>query len=221
MLECPSCRQRVMHRGQDNWFECPNCRNWIRLRVDRTGSTWLELGVFRGNVIQPVQFSPTQSQPASLSPASTNIPKRPIPDQMDMNALRTQQRLVREQLRKLEHNIERVIGLRSQNRQDDQLTRRYNTELSQYTQEQNDLKQYELQLIERESTLLEQEAQSTGATGGNGCAVVMVSGTILMGAGLLIFSRMIGLHVDFRIFLMIALISTVSGVLTWVIAQFN
>ena len=51
MLECPFCHEHVKSQRRDNWFECPACQNWIRLRVNQNGSRWLEAGYFANDEI--------------------------------------------------------------------------------------------------------------------------------------------------------------------------
>jgi hypothetical protein len=141
---------------------------------------------------------------------------------MDLQTIKTQRQRVATRLRELENNIQRVINLRNQNRQNEKLIHKYNTELSLCTEEQNEWQQYEQQLEEREAAIIQEESDrgwETGSSGGSGIA--FGCGTILAGVGIFVFSRMVGFHLDFGGYMLLALIAVVSGLLTIVIAQFD
>ena len=222
MLECPSCGQRVNHQGRDNWFECPACRNWLRLRVNSNGSTWLELGVLANGYIQPVQLVRQPGTPSRAPVSGQNSASLPNVDQLDLETVQTYRQRIAAKLRELENNIQRAISLRNQSRQNEQSTGPFNSALSLYTREQNEWQQYDQLLEKREEVLRQEErerARQAGSSGGSG--IVFGCGTILAGVGIYAFSRMIGLQLDLRMFMYLALIAFVSGLITIVIAQFD
>jgi hypothetical protein len=55
MPACPSCQKDVTYSVLDNWFACPICNHWLRLRTNELGSNWLERGEFRDGHIHPVR----------------------------------------------------------------------------------------------------------------------------------------------------------------------
>ncbi len=224
MLVCPYCGARVSHQGRDNWFECPSCRQWICLRVGQNGSTWFDTGVLANGMIHSVQIvrergqpvrTPMREQPETPPSALPNI------GNMDLPAVRTQRQRITTRLRQLEADIQRVINLRTQNLQNDQLTRQYNTELSQFTQEQNELHQFQQRLTERENSLQPVTTPATGPGSSSPSGLIFGCGTVLGFAGIMVFTRMINLHLDSRAFMWVILIAVGAGFCTWLIAQFN
>src|ERR687891_619602 len=107
MLECPFCQERVKHQGRDNWFECPACQNWSRLRVNQNGSRWLEAGYYANDNIHPLQFARTSGQP----PRGSARISRPKIGDMDLETVQAQRQRVVVKLRDLEEDIQRVIDL--------------------------------------------------------------------------------------------------------------
>ena len=216
MLECPFCNERVKHRGRDNWFECPACQNWLRLRVNQNGSRWLEAGFYANEDIHPLHFARKTGQP----PRATGRASRPNMQDMDLETVQAQRQRAAVKLRDLEENIQRIITLRSENLKNEQLTSQYNTELSRLTREQNDWKLYARQLAGRENELLEEEReQARQARASSGIGLAFWLGAILSGAGLYAFSELLGLQLDLTAYLYLVVIALISGFLTFIIAK--
>ena len=217
MLECPFCHERVKHQGKDNWFECPTCQNWIRLRVNQNGSRWLEGGYYANEDIHPLQLARQTGQPPR---ASSRIGRPNIQD-MALETVQAQRQRVSAKLRDLEQDIQRVITLRSENLRNEQLTSQYNTELSRYTREQNDWKLYERQLAGRENELLEEVREQTRQARSSGVGLAFGFGAILSGAGIYAFSQLIGLQLDLKSYLYLFLIALISGFVTIIITRID
>jgi len=217
MLECPFCHERVKPQSRDKWFECPACQNWIRLRVNQSGSRWLEAGFYANEDIHPLQLARQPSQPPRASSRAT----RPDVQDMDLETLQAQRLRAAARLRNLEQDIQRVITLRSENLKNEQLTSQYNTELSRYTREQNDWKLYERQLAGRENELLEEAREQARQARSSGSGLAFWFGAILSGTGIYAFSQLIGLQLDLRAYLYLALIALISGFLTIIITKID
>jgi hypothetical protein len=187
------------------------------LRVSQNGSTWLELGVLANGIIQPVELVRQSGQPARVPVRAQNSASAPNVGEMDLQTVQTYRQKVAAKLQELETNINRVISLRNQNRQNEQLTIQYNTELSRYTREQNEWRGYDGQLEKRLEEI--QRARQAGSSGGSG--MVFGCGTLLAGLGIIVFSRLVGFPIDFRAFMFLALIALASGLLTLFIAQLD
>jgi hypothetical protein len=216
MLECPFCHEQVKHQGRDNWFECPACQNWVRLRVNQNGSRWLEAGYYANDAIHPLQLARQTAQPRTSGRAS-----RPNVQDMDLETVQAQRERTVIKLRHLEQDIQRVITLRSENLRNEQLTSQYNLELSRYTREQNDWKLYERQLATRENELLEEAREQARQARSSGVGLAFLFGAILSGAGIYAFSQLIGLHLDLRAYLYLFLIALISGFVTLIITRFD
>ena len=215
MLECPFCHEQVKSQRRENWFECPACQNWIRMRVHQNGSRWLEAGYYAHDEIHPLHLSRQQGQ----APRSSGRPSRPNVREMDLETVQAQRQRTAARLRNLEQDIQRVITLRSENLRNEQLTSQYNTDLSRYAREQNEWKQYEKQLAERESELLEEERELARQARSRGLGLAFWFGTLLSGAGMYAFSELLGLQLDLQAYLYMALIALISGFVTIIITK--
>lgn len=223
MLECPFCDERVALQGREGWSECPNCGNLVRRRVNRDGAVWVEAGVFVNDTIQPVQLRSRRDQPVRAAPRAPNpAPRRMFPNvnELDLATVRTQRQQAALCLRELDENIDRVYRLRTENRQNNQLMTRYNEELGQFTRDQNEWRRFSERLAQRESQLLEEQAQARQAAS-TGPGVVIVLGALLAAADLYMFARLINLSLDPRAIFVAGVIAIVSGFLTVIIAQFR
>ena len=101
MLECPFCHEQVKHQGRDNWFDCPACQNWIRLRVNQNGSKWLEAGYYANEDIHPLQFGRQPGQP----PRASNRASRPNIQDMDLESVQAQRQRAAAKLHDLEQAV--------------------------------------------------------------------------------------------------------------------
>jgi hypothetical protein len=215
MLPCPFCHEQVKPLHREAWFECPACQNWLRLRARQNGSRWLEGGYYANDEIHPLQLPRSSGQ----APRGTARASRPSVREMDRENLQAQRLRAESKLRQLEEEIQRVITLRSENRRNPQLTSQYNTELSRLTREQNEWQLYERQLAERENALTEEEKQLARRARSSGTGLAFWFGTILSGAGLYAFSRLIGLPLDLQGYMYLALIALISGFVTIIISR--
>jgi hypothetical protein len=225
MLECPFCGERVAARVFDNWFECPGCQYWLRLRRKDDQTRTLDMGVSIRGEIQPVQIDPRQVRLRSgarrVQQAAAPRPSLPDVQEMDLQAVRTQRKQVTLRRRELETSIQRAIDLRAQSQQNDALLRQYTAELSELTREQDELNRHDQQLGERETFLRDQAAQAARQTTTStalpifGCSSVVVAGAIYL------FTMMINLHLDPRAFVVLILIALGAGVVMLLISQMN
>jgi F0F1-type ATP synthase assembly protein I len=224
MLECPSCHQNVAHHGQGKWFECPNCRNWICLKVNQNGVGYFELGVMGPNgVIQPVR--PIQNQGQTTRSAGANRAAFSFPDvrTMDLSAVRTEEEKVKNRLDELGASIS---GIRDQNRQvrlDERFRQHNNTLLATFNQEQKRLTEYRQRLADRETEILQKESETTRQTSspsnGWGCTSVVFINTIIVGVCIYFFTRFSGFHLDLRAFLYLGLAALISSLISTIVAQ--
>jgi hypothetical protein len=220
MLQCPFCHEQVKPQGRDNWFECPACQNFIRLRVNQNGSRWLEAGYYANEAVHPLHFSRQASPPARSSVEQRSKASRANIRTMNRGTVQTERQWAAAKLSDLEQNIQRVINLRSQNLKNEQMTSQYNTQLSRYTREQNDWQLYERQLAEREHQLLEEEReQARQARKSGGMGLAFWFGAILSGAGIYAFSQLMGLQLDLMGYLFLVLIALISGFVTLIITK--
>ena len=219
MLECPFCHERVKHQGRDNWFECPTCRNWIRLRVNQNGARWLEAGFYANGNIHPLQLSRQPGHAPRTPRNHRGRVSRPNIRDMDRETVQAQRQRTGLRLRALEEDIQRVINLRSENLRNEQLTSQFNTELSRLTQEQNEWKLYERQLTKREHELIEEEKEQARQARSSGLGLAFWFGTILSGAGIYAFSQLMELQLDLAGYLYLVLIAVISGFATIIIAR--
>lgn len=217
MLECPFCHEHVKSQRRDNWFECPACQNWIRLRVNQNGSRWLEAGYFANDEIHTLQLARQPGQ----APRSTGRPSRPNIQEMDLENVQAQRQRAAARLRNLEQDIQRVITLRSENLRNEQLTSQYNTDLSRLTREQNEWKQYEKQLAERENELLEEAREQARQARSGGLGLAFWFGTILSSAGIYAFCELMGLQLDFMAYVYLVLIALISGFVTLILTRID
>lgn len=217
MLECPFCHEQVKPQGRDRWFECPDCQNWVRLRVNQSGSRWLEAGYFANDEIHPLQISQRAVQP----PRTTTRVSRPNVQDMDLETVQAQRQRVTSRLRKLEQDIQHVITQRNENLRNEQLTSQYNAELSRLTREQNDWKQYERQLAERENEVLEEAKEQARQARSSGLSLGFWLGMTLSGLGIYAFSQLIGLQLDLMAYLYLVLIAVISGFVTLIITKID
>lgn len=227
MLECPFCGEQVRPQNNTNGFRCPNqeCRNWIRLRASQNRSAWLEPGVRTDGRFQPILLvSPPEQRDASTSaqrrPASGTRRNYPNVDELDLQAVRTQRQEAATRRRQLDEQIDETYRLRANNLQNEPLVRRYNTDLSRYFEEQNDLQQLAQQLADREAALQEEQRRAQPASSSNvgwqfGCSMFVAA------AALVLFTRLINLSLDSHAITVLILIAFGSGVATFIIAQIN
>jgi predicted RNA-binding Zn-ribbon protein involved in translation (DUF1610 family)/uncharacterized membrane protein len=221
MLECPFCHERVKPQGRDTWFECPSCQNWVRLRVKQDGSRGLEAGYFANDEIHPLQLARQPSQPARALKEQRMRVSRQNVQEMDLETVQAQRQRVAIKLRDLEQEIQRVINLRSENRRNELLTSQYNSELSQYTREQNDWKLYERKLAGREHELLEEIREQTRQARSSGIGLAFGFGAVLSAAGIYGFSKLMGLQLDLKAYLYLFLIALISGFVTIIITRID
>jgi hypothetical protein len=220
MLICPYCLERVPHEGRNKWFRCPMCNKWLCLR-EQNGLRWIE-----SRVAEDEQMPSTRppGEDGSL-PLKENRPTDAITPQnvreLDLQRVRSELQRVTSRLRELTNDIGRNTRLQEQNNQSEQLVRQYDTKLRRLKQESEELKQYEERLTERENNLQEVATPTTGTGTSSPSGLIIGCGTILGFAGIMAFTRLINLHLDSRAFIWVILIAVVSGLLTWLIAQFN
>jgi hypothetical protein len=215
MLPCPFCHEQVKPLRREAWFECPACENWVRLRANANGARWLEGGFYANDEIHPLQLARPSGQP----PRGTARASRPNVKEMDREDVQAQRLRAGAKLRQLEEDIQRVITLRSENRKNAQLTSQYNTELSRLTREQNEWQLYERQLAEREQELIEEEKELARQARSSGIGLAFWFGSLLSGAGIYAFSRLMGLPLDLRGYMYLILIALISGFVTLIIAK--
>lgn len=216
MLECPFCHEQVKPEGRGRWFECPECQNWLRLRVNQSGSRWLEAGYYANEQIHPLSLSRPSAPPAR--PAARV--SRPSARDMDLETVREQRQRAIAKLRELEENIQRAITLRSENLRNEQLTSQYNDQLSRLTREQNEWKQYAGQLTGRENELLEEQKEldrQTRSAGKLGLAFWL--GAIVSAAAIYAFSWLMGLPLNITAYVYLVFIALLSGLLIQLIAK--
>jgi len=222
MLECPFCHERVKSQGRDHWFECPACQNWVRLRVNQSGSRWLEAGYYANEDIHPIQLArPLGQPPRSQKEVRGGRVSRPNIKDMNLETVQAQRQRVAAKLQTLEQDIQRVITLRSENLRNEQLTSEYNTELSQFTREQNDWKLYDRQLAGREKEFLDEIAEQARQARSSGVGPAFWFGAILSGVGIYAFSQLIGLQLDLKSYLYLFLIALTSGFVTIIVTRFG
>lgn len=217
MLECPFCHEQVKPQGRDKWFECPACQNWIRLRLNQSGSRWLEAGFYANEEIHPFQFPQRTAQ----APRPSARVSRPNVQEMDLETVQAQRQRVVSRLHKLEQDIQHVIAQRSENLRNEQLTSQYNAELSRLTREQNDWKQYERQLANRENELLEEAKEQARQARSSGLGLGFWLGMVLSGLGIYAFSQLIGLQLNLMAYLYLVLIAVISGFVTLIITKID
>jgi hypothetical protein len=217
VLECPFCHEQVKPQGRDKWFACPACQNWIRLRVNQSGSRWLEAGYFANDEVHPLQFP----QRTGSSARTTGRVSRPKVQDMDLETVQAQRQRVESRLRRLEQEIQHVIAQRSENLRNEQLTSQYNAELSRLTREQNDWKAYQGQLATRQNELLEEAKEQARQARSSGLGLGFWLGMILSGMGIYAFSELIGLKLDLMAYLYLVLIAVISGFVTLIITKID
>jgi hypothetical protein len=221
MLECPFCRQQIRPQNSINGFRCPNpdCNNWIRLRANQNQSPWLEPGVIADRRFQPILLAPQRSQ-RGTELASGRRQTYPNVDDLDLQAVRLRRQEVVTRRRQLDEQIEETYRLRANNLQNEQLVRRYNTDLTRCFQEQNDLQEYAQQLTDRETALLEQQRRTSAASSSNlgmqfGCSMFVAGLAIFM------FTRMINLSLDSHAWLVLLGTAFGAGVAMFVVSQID
>jgi hypothetical protein len=191
------------------------------LRVKQDGSRGLEAGYFANDDIHPLQLARQPSQPARvLKEQRMRVSRQNVQD-MDLESVQAQRQRVAIKLRDLEQEIQRVINLRSENRRNELLTSQYNSELSQYTREQNVWKIYERKLAGREQELMEEIREQARQARGSGIWLAFGFGAVLSGAGIYAFSQLLGLQLDLKAYLYLFLIALISGFVTIIITRID
>jgi hypothetical protein len=177
----------------------------------------LEAGYYANDEIHPLQISQRTVQP----PRTTTRVSRPTVQDMDLETVQAQHQRVTSRLRKLEQDIQHVITQRNENLRNEQLTSQYNAELSRLAREQNDWKQYERQLAERENELLEEAKEQARQARSSGLNLGFWLGMVLSGLGIYAFSQLIGLQLNLMAYLYLVLISVISGFVTLIITKID
>jgi len=152
MPDCPSCHRSVSYNIFDNWFACPICNHWVRLRTNQNGTQWLQAGYLKDGHIEPAQISYAPSLIVAQPDAG--------------------------RVRRSESTSNRITVLDSN-----------------------------------------EGWSSAPASVPNG--LIIVSGAILMGIGILVYCRLIGLQLLSNMYVPLLLVAIVGGFLTRAIAQFG
>jgi hypothetical protein len=189
------------------------------MRANPNGSRWLEAGFYANEDIHPLQFARQPAHPPRASREQRARASRTDVGEMDRETVQAQRQRAATRLRSLEEDIQRVISLRGANLRNEQMTSQYNEELSRLAREQNEWKLYERQLAGRENELIEEERELARQARSSGTGLAFWFGTLLSGAGIYTFSRLIGLPLDLQAYLYVALIALISGFMTVIIAK--
>ena len=211
MIRCPVCGTLVQHQGQDKEFNCTQCRQGLVLRLEPDGSPWLKV-----NLVSKPDGKDRSSAPRPNKPPFDKI------DQLNLSDTWIERRDVWQILDEIKKDIKQTKRLRNRGVPDDPETMGYNAKLQGYERQQKEWKSYETQLFEHEVSLRQETTTpaSTASRSGSG-GMVVGCGIILAAATLFAFTYWIGLQLNFRLGMIIGVISIVAGLLTWVIAQFK
>jgi uncharacterized membrane protein YccC len=183
MFPCPACGVRIAVRGEDQWFQCQYCGNWLCQRIGTNNRTWLDVGIQANGTFTVVFLNERQGQGSNL--------KRSIPpaentsiEQLSLQDIQTERQTIAQQVQTLKENIQRVVDQMGQSRQDIGRITRLNSEITGYNRLQQTLTDRDAILETRETTLLEEQRQARRSTNNStgavfGCSIFIIIGALI------------------------------------------
>ena len=190
MLKCPACNKMISPERNEKWFQCSNCENWVRLRVNsQRNTTWLELGIRANEYIFPVRVPPPAPgvQPDRSSTPPKTLEQSTITEQMSLETVQNSRLEIAAQLRALESELKRLAGVMSANQQNIDNIRKVKSDMDRLADQEKSLKERDKELEERESVLAAEKerelakASSSADNGGwaFGCSAVLVAAALI------------------------------------------
>lgn len=220
MLPCPACRNVISPGRPDQWFQCPKCDCWLRLRVNsKMNTTWLEPGIHANGHITVVQIVQTVPAPGDKPKSQINVLDQAIPEEeLSLETILRQRQEIENQLGEIEAEMKRLAGVISADRSNTDTIRRTNEKISKLSEREKALTERDRDLQKQETALKAEQQRQRASAGSSSSSQGWAFGcsTILFAAALITFGIALDIVWSPTAVLYLLGIALAGGFLMWI-----